>query len=114
MTKEERFTALLKKHKGVVYSVLLKNIHNKDHHDDLYQDIVLRAWEAYDSFKGISQFSSWLHRIAYNTTIDKLRRLQAQANRIARYNWFYEYTASAIDDPYHELHLPVIDTLSEN
>jgi RNA polymerase sigma factor (sigma-70 family) len=110
--KQLQFTCLLNKHKGIVYKVLLKHV-SRDWHEDIYQDIALRAWEAYDTFTGKSQFSSWLHSIAYNATIDRLRRLRVQANRMSKYNWFYEYTTSVVIEPYQERQLPVIDSLSD-
>ena len=38
------------------------------------QETFLRAWKAYDRFEGKSSVRTWLHRIAYTTCIDHLRR----------------------------------------
>ncbi|HRI79660.1 MAG TPA: RNA polymerase sigma factor [Cyclobacteriaceae bacterium] len=35
--------------------------------EDLYQEITIRALQAYPSFRHESMFSTWLRRIAYNT-----------------------------------------------
>ncbi|MBS1975981.1 MAG: sigma-70 family RNA polymerase sigma factor [Bacteroidetes bacterium] len=35
--------------------------------EDLYQEITIRALQAYPSFRHESKFSTWLRRVAYNT-----------------------------------------------
>lgn len=42
--------------------------------DDLAQDTFIKAYTHLASFGGLSSFSTWLYRIAYNTFYDYLRR----------------------------------------
>lgn len=42
--------------------------------DDLAQDALIRAYVASGSFLGLSKFSTWLLRIAYNCYMDHCRR----------------------------------------
>ena len=42
--------------------------------DDIAQDALVRAYVASGSFLGLSKFSTWLYRIAYNCYIDHSRR----------------------------------------
>lgn len=42
--------------------------------DDLAQDTLVRAYVASGSFLGLSKFSTWLFRIAYNCYLDNCRR----------------------------------------
>ena len=42
--------------------------------DDIAQDALVRAYVASGSFLGLSKFSTWLFRIAYNCYIDRQRR----------------------------------------
>lgn len=42
--------------------------------DDIAQDALVRAYVASGSFLGLSKFSTWLYRIAYNCYIDHCRR----------------------------------------
>ena len=42
--------------------------------DDLAQDALVRAYVASGSFLGLSKFSTWLFRIAYNCYIDHCRK----------------------------------------
>lgn len=41
---------------------------------DLFQDIVLQLWRAYESFKGDSKISTWMYRVALNTAISGFRK----------------------------------------
>jgi len=41
---------------------------------DLAQESFLRAWRALPNFRGSASFSTWLYRLAYNTTVDFLRK----------------------------------------
>jgi len=42
--------------------------------DDIAQDALVRAYVASGSFMGLSKFSTWLFRIAYNCYIDHCRK----------------------------------------
>ena len=42
--------------------------------DDIAQDALVRAYVASGSFLGLSKFSTWLFRIAYNCYIDHFRK----------------------------------------
>jgi RNA polymerase sigma-70 factor (ECF subfamily) len=42
--------------------------------DDIAQDALVRAYVASGSFLGLSKFSTWLFRIAYNCYIDNRRK----------------------------------------
>ena len=42
--------------------------------DDIAQDALVRAYVASGSFLGLSKFSTWLFRIAYNCYIDRCRK----------------------------------------
>ena len=46
--------------------------------DDIAQDALIRAYVASGSFLGLSRFSTWLFRIAYNCYIDRCRKTRAE------------------------------------
>ncbi len=41
--------------------------------DELTQDVFVRAWEKLGSFRGDSQFGTWLYRLAINVIIERRR-----------------------------------------
>ena len=46
--------------------------------DDIAQDALARAYVASGSFLGLSKFSTWLFRIAYNCYIDRCRKIKPE------------------------------------
>ena len=46
--------------------------------DDIAQDALVRAYVASGSFLGLSKFSTWLFRIAYNCYVDHKRKVRPE------------------------------------
>ena len=46
--------------------------------DDIAQDALVRAYVGSGSFLGLSKFSTWLFRIAYNCYIDRSRKIKPE------------------------------------
>ena len=72
--KEQEFLTRIEKHKGILYKVSKMYMDNKDDQQDLFQEIVFQLWKAYDSFRNESQFSTWMYRVAINTSIVFLKK----------------------------------------
>lgn len=80
-TKEQAFLGRLEHHKGILYKVSKLYMNDPDDQQDLFQEIVLQLWKAYDSFKGESQFSTWMYRVAINTAIVFLKKEKRKPDR---------------------------------
>lgn len=63
---------LISSNYGIITAVLNTYIEREDM-PDVQQNILLRAWKGYLTFKGDSKFSTWLHKVAVNTAVDHLR-----------------------------------------
>lgn len=66
---EQEFIAAINKHKGILYKVSRLYFDTPEDQQDLFQEIILQLWKSISSFKGESQFSSWMYRVAINTAI---------------------------------------------
>lgn len=66
---EHEFLTLINQHKGIIYKVSRMYFDNRDDQQDLFQEIILQLWKSTNSFKGKSQFSSWMYKVALNTAI---------------------------------------------
>ncbi len=66
---EKEFLQKIVTHKGIIYKVIRIYFENHNDREDLFQEIILQTWKSLASFKGNSQFSTWLYRIALNTAI---------------------------------------------
>ena len=73
------FDALVTRHRARVYGHILAMVRNEADAWDLAQDTFLKAWKALPRFEGNAAFSTWLYRIAHNTTLDWLRTRKIQA-----------------------------------
>ena len=49
--------------------------------EELTQDVFVRAWERLGSFRGESQFTTWLHRLAVNVVLQEGRKKGRRESR---------------------------------
>lgn len=68
-SKELQFEGLYQTHKDKVYRLCLGFVREKELANDLFQEILIKIWRHLDSFKGESEISTWIFRIAYNTAL---------------------------------------------
>jgi RNA polymerase sigma-70 factor (ECF subfamily) len=100
--------SLVESHRSLIYTVVNKHCQDISYRDDLYQDILTRAWKSYAAFRGDCPFKYWICKIATCTAIDRLRRLKGDVISVANDNVFY----SIVDEPYTEIPIPSIHHLS--
>jgi RNA polymerase sigma-70 factor, ECF subfamily len=70
----EAFAVLVRRHRHRVRRLGMSFFRDEEEADDFTQDVFVKAYTALASFKGRSQFSTWLLRIAYNTAINSKKR----------------------------------------
>lgn len=68
-SSEQEFLRSIEKHKGIIFKISKMYMDQKDDREDLFQEVTYQVWKAYPHFKGQSEFSTWLYRIALNTAI---------------------------------------------
>ncbi len=68
-SSEQEFLAKIEMHKGIIFKISKMYMDNRDDQNDLFQEIVYQVWKSFSSFEGKSEFSTWLYRIALNTSI---------------------------------------------
>lgn len=76
--KPEAFEKLVKIHENKIYNLLLGMTGNRSEAHDIFQETFLNAWRGIKSFKGDSNFSTWLYRIAVNAALMKQRKKKLQ------------------------------------
>jgi len=72
------FKILEKKYKKIIVTLIRKMIRNEDDVADLVQETFIKAYNALDKFQFGYTFSSWLYKIASNSTIDFMRKKRFQ------------------------------------
>ena len=70
------FAELVDKYKDLVFTLALRMIKNREEAEEVSQDTFVKTFKSLDKFKGKSKFSTWVYRIAYNTCLDRLKRIK--------------------------------------
>ena len=65
-----------------VYSVAMKYLKDPDAAEDVAQDALLLAHRHRDGFRGDSQFSTWLYRVAATTALMYLRKQRRRGREV--------------------------------
>ncbi len=69
-SREVAFGHVLKQHQKAIYYYVRRMVLSHDDADDITQNTFIKAWKALVHFRGDSKISTWLHRIAYNESIN--------------------------------------------
>ncbi|MEK7777154.1 MAG: sigma-70 family RNA polymerase sigma factor [Chloroflexota bacterium] len=68
------FEDVVEKYSAFVYNIALRMTSNTHDAEDITQEAFIDAFRAWDRFRGESQVSTWLYRIAINRSLMKLRK----------------------------------------
>lgn len=71
------FEELVSLYEKKVYNYCYRMTNNKEDAEDLTQEVFIKVYKSLGLFKGNSQFSTWIYRIAHNICIDKYRKNKA-------------------------------------
>lgn len=69
----DAFRLLVERHSKPIFRVAYRMTGNEHDADDVVQETFLRAYRTLDRFEERANFSTWLHRIAVNCSLDLLR-----------------------------------------
>jgi RNA polymerase sigma-70 factor (ECF subfamily) len=64
-------------------AIALKVLRNRDDAEDAVQDAMLKVWRNLHRFERRASFTTWIHRIVMNASLDILRRRSGQAEGMA-------------------------------
>ena len=78
----QAFEALYRLHVDKVYGLCLRMTGNVSEAEDCTQEAFILAWNKLAKFRGDSAFSTWLHRIAVNAVLGRIRKSKREHDRI--------------------------------
>jgi RNA polymerase sigma factor (sigma-70 family) len=94
------FLHSIKENEGIIHKLV--NIYAEKDNDqqDLYQEIVYQLWKSHQTFKGNSDISTWIYKVALNTSLShiKLKKKYTENNSIQRAEFHVDDTS----DNHHE------------
>jgi RNA polymerase sigma-70 factor (ECF subfamily) len=77
----DAFEVLLGRYQRPIFNFIYRSVRQKDHAEELLQEVFLRVIQRSKDFKGQSKFSTWLYTIARNLCIDHSRKMSFRRHR---------------------------------
>lgn len=76
------FEVLYREHVDRVYGLCLRMTGNVGEAEDCTQEAFIKAWDKLGKFRGDSAFGTWMHRIAVNAVLGRIRKSKREQDRI--------------------------------
>jgi RNA polymerase sigma-70 factor (ECF subfamily) len=113
---KEQFLDVFEKNIGIIIKIARAYTKTVQDKEDLINDIALELWKSFGRFKGDSKISTWIYRVALNTSMNferkrKNERLSFPGDlmQTSNLNWLIEQTDTSQFDILYQC----IDELSE-
>ncbi len=72
--QKDLFPEILEKNIGIIIKISGAYTNSVQDKEDLINDITLELWKSFGRFKGNSKISTWIYRVAINTSMNFRRR----------------------------------------
>lgn len=107
MTLEQKYIAFLEKNKPLIVKVATTYCYDAVDRSDLIQDILLQVWKSFPKYDETYQSSTWLYKIALNTSISFLRNVKKRDKLAEEYSQNYDlihWQDDGLDTKLNQLH----------
>ena len=91
------FAELVDNYKDLVFTLALRMLRNREEAEEVSQDTFIKVFKSLNKFKGKSKFSTWIYRVAYNTCLDRLKKIKREYNVVA-IDEFTEHQIKTLDN----------------
>ena len=81
-TKEQRFSRVVEEYKRTIYTVCYMFSKDEDEVNDLFQEILIRLWQGFDSFEGKSDIKTWIYRVSLNFCLNYDKKQKRAGDRV--------------------------------
>jgi RNA polymerase sigma factor (sigma-70 family) len=77
------FLNTIKENEGIIYKLV--RIYSEQYEDqqDLYQEIIYQLWKSFNTFQGNSKISTWIYKVALNTSLAHIYIKKKRLERIS-------------------------------
>ncbi|RMF56158.1 MAG: sigma-70 family RNA polymerase sigma factor [Calditrichaeota bacterium] len=73
----ERFSEIVQRYQNLVAMIISQLTSSREEINELSQQVFVKAYLNLKNFRGEAKFSTWISRIAYNTTVNHLKKKKA-------------------------------------
>jgi RNA polymerase sigma-70 factor (ECF subfamily) len=70
---EDAVGQLADEYSAKIYQLAFRQLRNREDAEEVTQDVLLKVYRNAEMFRGDAALSSWIYRIAFNTTMSRLR-----------------------------------------
>ena len=81
-----------------VYGLCLRMTGNASEAEDCVQEAFIQAWNKLDKFRGDAAFGTWMHRVAVNVVLGRMRKSKREQDRIRAVSDMAPTTETIADD----------------
>ena len=103
------FEELYSRHSRRVYSLCLRMTANTAEAEDLAQEVFIQQYRKVGSFRGESQFTTWLHRLTVNQVLMHFRRRGVRMEQTTEDGETPQQTVKGTENPSQ---MPVVDRIA--
>ena len=114
--QKDQFLDILEKNIGIIIKIARAYSKTFQDKEDLINDITLELWKSFGRFKGGSKISTWIYRIALNTSMNYKRKREKDRlfflddlKQIENLSWLIEQP----DSSHSEILYQCIDELNQ-
>lgn len=72
------YAFLVDRYKDLVFTLALRMVKNRQEAEEISQDTFIKMYKSLSKFKGDSKFSTWVYRVAYNASLDHIKKQKRQ------------------------------------
>ncbi|MEP1489302.1 MAG: sigma-70 family RNA polymerase sigma factor [Algibacter sp.] len=91
------FSVLVDRYKDLVFTLTIRMLKNREEAEEVSQDTFIKVYKSLSKFKGDSKFSTWIYKVAYNTSLDRIKKNKKHFNDV-EINEFTEHHLKTIDN----------------
>lgn len=70
------FGILVDRYQHMAYTIAVRILEDQDEAADVVQEAFIKSYEVLHTFKGDAKFSSWLYRIVYHKSLDRVKMVK--------------------------------------
>lgn len=96
------FSVLVERYKDLIFTLTIRMIKNREEAEEVAQDTFIKAFKSLDKYKGDSKFSTWIYRIAYNSSLDRIKKNKKFVNNVT-IDAFTEHNVKTIENAFDQL-----------
>jgi len=99
--KANIFLDIIENHKRIIYKITNSYCKENEDRQDLIQEIIIQLWQSFDKYDPQYSLSTWIYRIALNTSISYYRKNKVRKEKTTELSVILKASLKA-NEPFQE------------